>query len=188
MEIGKDLLSNSIILIVGTVVAIIVGMLNLLKNPSFSILLALLIVVICMQIDIFRRLSNLSRRMEAHDVFAKIALSFSKEVQKIFGRKIASIKEVEKAREEVVGALNAALVDTSIDLIDKIKLKSLTAKSTLHHRPEAPSNLCFGSISKECSSSLSKLCRNFSTSSSSLFICFYMVALSICPNSPILIL
>jgi hypothetical protein len=110
MEIGKDLLSNSIISIVGAVVAIIVGMLNLLKNPSFSILLALLIVVICMQIDIFRMLSNLSRRMEAHDVFAKIALSFSKEVQKIFGRKIASIMEVEKAREEVVVALNAALV------------------------------------------------------------------------------
>ena len=77
MEIGKDLLSNSIISIVGVVVAIVVGMFTLLKNSSFYILLALLIVVICMQVDLFRMVLNLSRRMEAHDALAIIVLGFS---------------------------------------------------------------------------------------------------------------
>jgi len=124
MEIGKDLLSNSIISIVGVVVAIVVGMLNLLKNSSFSILLALLIVIICILIDLFRMLSNLSRRMEAHDALAIIALGFSRKTQKIFGRKIASIGDVEKAREGVIEALNEALYNASIALMDKIKLSS----------------------------------------------------------------
>lgn len=82
MEIGEDLLSNSIISIVGVVVAIAVGTLTLLKNSSFYILLALLIVVICMQVDLFRMVLNLSRRMEAHDALAIIALDFSRNAQK----------------------------------------------------------------------------------------------------------
>ncbi|MBL7117651.1 MAG: hypothetical protein ISS94_02555 [Candidatus Syntrophoarchaeum sp.] len=124
METGKGLLSNSIISIVGVVVAIAVGMLNLLKNSSVSILLALLIVIICMQVDLFRMLSNLSRRMEAHDALAIIVLGFSRKAQKIFGRKIASIGDVEKAREGVIEALNEALYNASIALMDKIKLSS----------------------------------------------------------------
>jgi len=73
-------------------------------------------------VDFFRMVSNLSRRMEAYDALVKIVVSSFRKTQKIFGRKIALIDEVEKAREGVVEALNDAMYNVSIALIDKMKL------------------------------------------------------------------
>ena len=73
-------------------------------------------------VDFFRMVSNLSRRMEAYDALVKIVVRSFRKTQKIFGRKIALIDEVEKAREGVVEALNDAMYNVSIALIDKMKL------------------------------------------------------------------